>query len=53
MSGASEQGMERQLRDLFGADASCEGPLSPSGAGIRLTGVDLRPQLTRCACFSR
>jgi hypothetical protein len=46
MSGASEQGMERQLRDLFGADASCEGPLSPSGAGIRLTGVDLRPQLT-------
>ena len=46
MSGASEQAMERQLRDLFGADASCEGPLSPSGAGLRLTGVDLRPQLT-------
>ncbi len=34
-----------ELQTVFGAGAGCEGPLSVSGAGIRLTGVDLRPKL--------
>ena len=46
MRAASERELGRQLRDLFGEHTDCEGPLSPSGAGLRLTGVDLRPRLT-------
>lgn len=37
--------LEKQLQHLFGADARVEGPLGPSGAGQRFTGVDLSPHL--------
>lgn len=46
MNYASEQEFKRLLRELFGKDACCEGPLAPSGAGRRLSGIDLRPRLT-------
>ncbi|MBT5533936.1 hypothetical protein HOK31_12800, partial [Candidatus Poribacteria bacterium] len=46
MSAAPEQDMERRLRGLFGSNVGCEGPLAASGAGLRLTGIDLRPRLT-------
>lgn len=37
--------LHERLRVLFGADARSEGPLAVSGAGLRLTGVDLCPRL--------
>ena len=37
--------LERQLRHLFGSHTSSESPLSASGAGCRLMGVDLRERL--------
>ena len=40
------QDLKNRLRELFGADAECEGPLGASGAGRRFTGVDLSPRLT-------
>jgi alpha-ketoglutarate-dependent taurine dioxygenase len=46
MIAVSEQDISRQLRDLFGAGAACDGPLTVGGAGLRLTGTDLRPRLT-------
>ena len=39
-------GFRERLRNLFGENAGIEGPLAVSGAGRRLTGVDLRPRLS-------
>ena len=39
--GMTQQHLDKRLRELFGADARSEGPLAASGAGRRLTGVDL------------
>ena len=42
MSDATEQQrLNGRLQELFGADARSETPLAQSGAGLRLTGVDL------------
>ncbi len=41
-----QQDLDEQLRELFGAGAQSEGPLAASGAGLRLTGVDLHPRLS-------
>lgn len=38
--------LHRRLRLAFGAQVGCEGPLAGSGAGIRLTGLDLRQPLS-------
>ena len=46
MSPFAEQELDRRLRQLFGEDARCEGPLVASGAGRRFSGIDLRPRLT-------
>ena len=40
------QDFSERLRDLFGENARSEGPLAVSGAGRRLTGVDLCPRLS-------
>ena len=34
-----------RVRRAFGADVECEAPLAGSGAGVRLTGIDLRQPL--------
>ena len=39
--------LEAELARLFGPQARAEGPLMASGGGLRLTGVDLRPALSR------
>ena len=36
----------RSLRKAFGANAGSEGPLASSGAGLRITGVDLSAPLS-------
>ena len=38
--------IEQRLRDAFGAQVRCEGPLASSGAGLRLGGIDLSRPLT-------
>ena len=38
--------LRRRLHLAFGAEANCDGPLASSGAGIRLTGLDLRQPLS-------
>lgn len=37
--------LRRRLRHAFGTHADCRGPLAASGAGARLTGLDLRHPL--------
>ena len=44
--GMGQQDLDERLRELFGAGAQSEGPLAASGAGLRLTGVDLHPRLS-------
>ncbi len=44
--GMRPQDLDKRLRELFGAGAQSQGPLAESGAGLRLTGVDLRPRLS-------
>jgi alpha-ketoglutarate-dependent taurine dioxygenase len=39
--GTENQRLEQQLHALFGVDAHSESPLAQSGAGVRLTGIDL------------
>ena len=46
MTLAGPTDLRRRLRLAFGAEAGCEGPLAGSGAGIRLTGLDLREPLS-------
>ena len=42
----SRQAFDERLRELFGVDATSDGPLATSGAGLRLRGVDLRARLS-------
>ena len=37
--------IDRQLQQAFGADVRCEAPLADSGAGIRISGIDLSQPL--------
>ena len=46
MTLADPPDLRRRLRLAFGAEAGCEGPLAGSGAGIRLTGLDLGQPLS-------
>ena len=39
------EAVNKRLRRAFGAHVRCEGPLAPSGAGLRVSGVDLRTPL--------
>ena len=39
--------LRRRVQRVFGKGADCDGPLAPSGAGIRLTGIDLDRHLDR------
>jgi alpha-ketoglutarate-dependent taurine dioxygenase len=39
--GMNIQQLTQGLQVLFGGDAHCETPLSPSGSGVRFTGIDL------------
>lgn len=39
------EAVNKRLRRAFGAHVRCEGPLAPTGAGLRVSGVDLRAPL--------
>ena len=38
--------IDRPLREAFGPQVRCEGPLASSGAGLRISGIDLTRRLT-------
>ncbi|MCY3622957.1 MAG: TauD/TfdA family dioxygenase [Gammaproteobacteria bacterium] len=39
------EAIDERLRRAFGAHVRCEGPLAAGGAGLRVTGIDLRNRL--------